>query len=212
MELLALLAALSSLENNSVLLLSGRKRIDLERWFGSLPGLWLAAEHGALMRPAGSIQWNPLRPDFSRASLEPLRPALERFVGRAPGSFIEAKEFSLVWHYRKVAEPLGDSLAHELLALLEGMLAGTQLRALPGSRIVEVRPAWLNKGAAVERFLELCGPAEFQLALGDDRTDEDLFRALDSSSWTIHVGSGPSLARFALATPADVVEVLRCLV
>ncbi len=208
-ELVHLLSSLASAEENSVLLVSGRKRADLDRWFGPLEQLWLAAEHGALLRRAGSTQWEPLRPDFSRASLDRVRPVLEQVVERTPGSFIEEKEFSLVWHYRKAKAALGDSLSGELLALLADTLADTELQAIPGSKIVEIRPAWANKGAAAARFGELCGPAEFQLAVGDDRTDEDMFQALDSASWTIHVGGGPTCARFTLATPADVVELLR---
>lgn len=208
-DLVNLLSSLASVERNSVLLVSGRRRGDLDRWFGPIKPLWLAAEHGALLRRAGSTQWEMLRPDFSHASLERVRPVLERFVERAPGSFIEEKEFSLVWHYRKAEAALGDSLAEELLALLADMLADTELHAIPGSKIVEVRPAWAHKGAAAARFGELCGAAEFQLALGDDRTDEDMFQALDPGSWTIHVGGGPTCARFVLGTPAEVVELLR---
>ncbi|HTR36662.1 MAG TPA: trehalose-phosphatase [Bryobacteraceae bacterium] len=211
-DLVNLLSSLSSAEENSVLLVSGRKRGDLDRWFGHLQRLWLAPEHGALLRRAGSTQWEPLRPDCSRASLERVRPTLERFVERVPGSFIEEKEFSLVWHYRKAKAALGDSLAGELLALLAETLADTELHAIPGSKIVEIRPAWANKGAVAARFGELCGPAEFQLAVGDDRTDEDMFQALNPASWTVHVGHGPTCARFTLATPADVVDLLRRLV
>ena len=82
---------------------------------------------------------------------------LEHFVNRTPGSFIEEKEYSLVWHYRRSAPEFGEWLARELVAMLEGMLADTELRAIRGRKIVEVKPLWIHKGAAVERFASAYG-------------------------------------------------------
>lgn len=208
-DLLRVLTSLVSVPENSVMIVSGRRHGELEQWFGGLQGLWMAAEHGALLRQAGSTQWEPLRADHSRRWLERVRPVLQHFVERTPGSFIEEKEFSLVWHYRMSESRFSDWLAQELVAMLEDMLAETELRAIRGQKIVEVRPGWLHKGAVAKRFVALCGPAEFQMAVGDDRTDEDLFEALETSSWTVHVGAGRSRARFALPGPADTVAILR---
>lgn len=208
-DLLKVLASLASIQQNSVLILSGRKRADLERWLGGVPGLWLAAEHGALLRPAGSLQWEPLRPDNPRRLLERVRPVLQHFADRTPGSFIEDKEFSLVWHYRLSESRFSDWLGQELVAMLDDMLAETELRAIRGRKIVEVRPGWLHKGAVARRFVTLAGPAEFQLAAGDDRTDEDMFEALEAPAWTVHVGAGRSRARWALPAPSDVIAILR---
>lgn len=211
-EVLAILRSLAAQERNAVLLVSGRKRVDLEQWFGSLQPLWMAAEHGALLRRGCSSHWEPLQPDIPRTALDRVRPILQPFVKRAPGSFIEEKEFTLVWHYRKLEAALGDSLARELLEKLECSLAGSELCAIPGGKIVEIRPAWVDKGAVARRFLELCGAADFRLGIGDDRTDEDMFEALDPASWTVHVGDGASRARFVLAGPAEVLAVLHRMV
>ena len=190
------------------MLISGRKRADLAQWFGDIPGLWLAAEHGAILRPAGEAEWQPLRPNMSRDALEQVLPVLQHFVDRTPGSFVEQKEFAMVWHYRMSEPEFGDWLANELVAMLEEMLAETELRAFQGRKIIEVKPLWIHKGAAVERLLQHCGPADFVFAAGDDRTDEDLFRALDAGAWTVRVGNGRSRARFRLAGPAQVLDLL----
>jgi trehalose 6-phosphate synthase/phosphatase len=208
-DLLKLLASLASDQHNSVLIVSGRKRTDLERWLGGVPGLWMAAEHGALLRPAGAGQWEPLREDDPSQLLERVRPVLQHFVDRTPGSFIEEKEFSLVWHYRMSESRFSDWLGQELVAMLDDMLAETELRAIRGRKIVEVRPGWLHKGAVAKRLVTLAGPADFQLAIGDDRTDEDTFEALDAIAWTVHVGTGRTRARSAIAKPSDVVALLR---
>jgi trehalose 6-phosphate synthase/phosphatase len=208
-ELGRVLEALASRAGNCVVLISGRSRTDLEKWFGGQRGLWLVAEHGALVRRAGSGTWEPLRPGASRAWKQRVRPVLEHFVDRTPGSFIEEKEYSLVWHYRMSAPKFGDWLAHELVAMLEQMLAETELRATRGHKTVEVKPGWLHKGTIRERIDAELGPVEFRFAVGDDRTDEDLFAALDDKSWTVHVGEGHSRARFSLPGPAQVVDLLK---
>lgn len=207
-DLLDLVNSLSSVDSNSVVIISGRSRSELEQWFGEFRGLWIAAEHGALLRPPDSNEWVPLRPDQSRKWLDRVRPVLQHFVDRTPGSFIEEKEYSLVWHYRMSEATFSDWLAQELVAMLEDMLAETELRAIRGRKIVEVRPGWLHKGTVATRVKEMCGAADFVLAVGDDRTDEDLFESLQQTSWTVHVGTGRSRARFSLAAHSDVIDAL----
>lgn len=208
-DLLAILEALVSVPQNSVMLISGRRRADLERWFGGLERMWIAAEHGALMHRPDSELWEPLRRDHPAKLLERVRPVLQHFVERTEGSFIEEKEFSLVWHYRSSESRFSEWLAQELVTMLEDMLAETELRAIRGRKIVEVRPGWLQKGAIARRFVDLCGPAEYQLAVGDDRTDEDMFEAMEATAWTVHVGAGRSRARFAVPAPQEVLAMLR---
>jgi trehalose 6-phosphate synthase/phosphatase len=94
--------------------------------------------------------------------------------------------------------------------MLETMLAQTDLRAVRGNRVVEVKPLWANKGQALDRIAALCPEAAFQLAMGDDRTDEDLFERLPDG-WTIRVGRGESRARFSLPGPAAARRLLETL-
>jgi trehalose 6-phosphate synthase/phosphatase len=137
-----------------------------------------------------------------------VQPILEHFVDRTPGSLIEEKEYSLVWHYRMADPEFGEWLANELVAMLEGMLAETELRATRGRKTVEVKPLWANKGEVVERMLNECPAADFRFAIGDDRTDEDLFARLDPEAWTVRVGKGQTRARFLLPNVASVRDLL----
>ncbi len=207
-ELAALLGELSANSRNRVVVISGRPRSDLSRWFSHVPDLVLVAENGAIMRPPGSADWRPMRTISSRDWMDRVRPVLEHFVLRTPGSFIEEKEYSLVWHYRQSPPEFGEWLAHELVALLEGMLAETELRAIRGRKIVEVKPLWIHRGTAAERFASPEGPGAFLFAVGDDRTDEDTFEALPETAWTVRVGSERSRARFFVPDSSDVVELL----
>jgi trehalose 6-phosphate synthase/phosphatase len=99
--------------------------------------------------------------------------------------------------------------ARELLSHLSFMTANTDLQVMEGNKVLEIKSAGINKGTAAARWLERYNP-DFVLALGDDRTDEDTFRALPSTAYTIRVGTGArSLARFNLASPMEVRKLLR---
>jgi trehalose 6-phosphate synthase/phosphatase len=102
-------------------------------------------------------------------------------------------------------------LANELVAMLEGMLAETELRAFRGHKLVEVRPLWVNKGEAVGRILAEQGPFDFLFAAGDDRTDEDLFESMPENTWSLHVGPGPTRAAYAVPGVAWLRRILTAL-
>jgi trehalose 6-phosphate synthase/phosphatase len=210
-ELVSLLLRLGAEGRHRVAIVSGRSRVDFERWFGDVEGLWLAAEHGAVLRPPTSHEWSAIRPSPPQDWKEHVLPVLEHYVDRTPGSFIEAKEYSLVWHYRMSDPEFSEWLSNELVASLEELLAETELRAIRAHKSVEVKFAWANKGEIV-RHLEAAGPApDFRLAVGDDQTDEDLFAVMPPEAWTIRVGGGPSQARFQLGSPGDVRRLLEAM-
>jgi trehalose 6-phosphate synthase/phosphatase len=193
-ELRTLLAQLTDDPANSVVVISGRRTAELDAWLGAIPRLGLAAEHGARWRPAGSADWAGRSPSSDWKVT--VRPILEHFVDRIPGSCIEEKDFALSWHYRTAEPEFGEWLATELVALLDGMLAETELRAYRGNKIVEVKPLRANKGEIAQQLLNQYAGACFLLGIGDDRTDEDLFATLPSDAWTVHVGNAASAARF----------------
>ena len=196
--LLLLLSALAADPNNCVALISGRQSENLDRWFGAIEGMWLVAEHGAEVKPPGSSSWELLRAQAPTEWKSNVMPILEHFVDRTPGSFIEEKKYSVVSHYRMAEPEFSEWLANELVAMLEAMLAETELRAFRGEKIVEVRPISINKGEALECLLDAQPDPDFLFAAGDDRTDEDLFERIRGEAWTVHVGAGPTHAAFAV--------------
>jgi trehalose 6-phosphate synthase/phosphatase len=207
----ALLASLAALPATTLMVISGRQRSEIEPWLGDLEGLWLAVEHGALIREPGRA-WTPLRPGADVGWKSRVRPVLEHFAASAPGSFVEEKEYALGWHYRLADPEFGAWLASEMVNTLDHLLAGTELAVLHGSKVVEVRFAWANKGEVASFLRGRSRRAGFVLAIGDDRTDEDLFERLPRHAWTVRVGSGPTRARFRLGGPAEVVGLLELLV
>ncbi len=99
--------------------------------------MWRVAEHGAELKPPLSSSWEPLRSQVPTNWKSTVIPILEHFVDRTPGSFVEEKQYALVWHYRMAEPEFGAWLANELVSMLEAMLAETELRAFRGEKIVE---------------------------------------------------------------------------
>ena len=195
---LDLLSALASEPRNCVALMSGRSAENLDRWFGTVRGMWLVAEHGAELKPPSAATWEPLRSQVPTDWKSTVVPILEHFMDRTPGSFVEEKKYALVWHYRMADPEFGEWLANELVSMLEAMLAETELRAFRGEKVVEVKPAWANKGEVLERLLAACSDTDFTFVAGDDRTDEDLFERMKAEAWTVHIGPGPTRASFVV--------------
>ncbi|MFM1847587.1 MAG: hypothetical protein RL417_1061 [Pseudomonadota bacterium] len=204
-ELMALLERLTSSPGATVVIVSGRSRESLERWFGHLP-VGLIAEHGGEIR-GNDGKWSPPQ-EVPAQWKERIRPFLERCVIATPGSFIEEKRTGLVWHYRGAAGPgdpskRADNKARELIDFLLTFLAYSNLRVIPASKAVEVQVAGLDKGSAARRFLE-AGRYDFAAAFGDDFTDEDLFAALPVGSAAVRVGREPTRAGYRLRDAAEV--------
>jgi trehalose 6-phosphate synthase/phosphatase len=177
----------------------------LEEWFGQLP-VSLVAEHGVWLRSKGT-EWRMLRA-ITTDWKERVRPILQVYVDRLPGAVLEEKEFSLAWHYRR-ADPEQASLrAQELLDDLAGFTRNIDVQVLEGNKVLEVRNTGVSKGAAALEWLA-GNPADFVLAVGDDRTDEDLFRALPASAYSVRVGLATTAARYYLGNHTAVRRMLR---
>ncbi len=204
-ELLDLLRNLAASEGNELAIVSGRPRRDLEEWFGELP-VALVAEHGVWLRPRGG-DWRMLKA-ITTEWKERVRPILQVFVDRLPGAVLEDKEFSLAWHYRRADPDQASRRARELLDALAGFTRNIDVQVLEGNKVLEVRSTGVNKGSAALEWLGGLG-ADFILAIGDDWTDEDLFRALPETALSVRVGLAQTAARYYLTNHTAVRRLLR---
>lgn len=204
-DILKLLTELADYVKNDVVLISGRVKDELESWFNN-PNLGLVAEHGTWIKE-NNRTWKMIEPLADEWKNE-IRPILELYLDRTPGAFIEEKEFSLAWHYRKADSSLGTIRARELVDILVDLTANYNLQVLEGSKVIEIRNSDINKGRATLRWISKEN-WDFILAIGDDLTDEDLFAVLPESANSIKVGLDPSQAKFRIKTPSDVRLLLK---
>jgi trehalose 6-phosphate synthase/phosphatase len=204
-DLLELLTALGSDPANELTIVSGRPRSTLENWFGRLP-ISLIAEHGVWLRNKNS-NWRILKTMVSDWK-ERVRPILQLFVDRLPGALLEEKEYSLAWHYRRADPDQASLRAKELLDDLTGFTRNIDVQVFEGNKVIEVRNSGINKGSAALEWLSGQKP-EFILGIGDDWTDEDLFRALPPDAFSVRVGVATTAARFYLVNHTAVRRLLR---
>lgn len=198
--LIGILKKLTSNEKNQVVIISGRDKETLDNWLGHLP-LDIIAEHGVWLKERGS-SWETITRLKSKWK-DQFRPILDTYVNRTPGSFIEEKDHSLVWHFRKVETGLGELRSRELTSHLKYLSSGKNLQVLEGDMVVEVKNAEVNKGRAAQKWIDTFEP-DFTLAIGDDWTDEDTFKAMPEGAITIKVGSTSSAAKYNVATVKEV--------
>ena len=85
---------------------------------------------------------------------EELLAILRLYEQATPGSTIEEKHSSIVWHYRKADEEFGAWKANQLTEELSALTANNPIKVRHGKKMVEVTAAENNKGAAVARVLE----------------------------------------------------------
>ncbi|MCE5203580.1 MAG: bifunctional alpha,alpha-trehalose-phosphate synthase (UDP-forming)/trehalose-phosphatase [Actinomycetia bacterium] len=189
-DLRELLRRLAEDPANDLVIVSGRDRDTLEAWFGGLD-VGLVAEHGVWLRTADG-DWVTVEP-MSDQWKPRVAGLLEMFVDRTPGSFVEEKDYSLVWHYRQVNDELARARVVELKGSLASVMSDWNLAIMEGDKVLEVKVADVNKGRAAH--LWMCREdLDFILVAGDDRTDEDMFDVAPEGAWTIKVGRGPTQA------------------
>jgi trehalose 6-phosphate synthase/phosphatase len=207
-DLLTRLQRLAAEARNTLVLVSGRRREFLHKWFGDLRAI-LVAEHGAFVR-LPSAKWVS-EVDSDPAWKRQVLPVLQRYADRCTGAFIEEKNLSLVWHYRNAGPEIALLRSQELKEELRELVAhDPRLHIMEGHKVIEVKRAGYDKGAVALRLLGLA-TYDFILAIGDDKTDEDLFRALPPPALTIKIGMTPSLAKYNLKDQQEVIKLMDCL-
>lgn len=207
-ELYALLNRFVSDKKNLTAIISGRKHETMEQWFGE-KNLDLIAEHGAWRKKIRG-SWLQ-KEDLSNTWKEEVHQLMDAFCDRTPGSFVEEKSYSLVWHYRKVQKGLGSLRANELMDNLRYMIAAYGLQLLNGHKVVEVKNSEVNKGRATSSLINN-EAYDFVIAIGDDYTDEDIFKALPDDAFSIKVGNHISAARYFVENVDEVRDLLKFLV
>jgi trehalose 6-phosphate phosphatase len=204
------LERLMAMPGVEVAVVSGRGLADV-RERAAIPGIAYAGNHGMEIHGPGVDRIHPeaaaARPVLERAAAE-LRDA----VSVIPGAFVEDKELTLSVHFRLAPRERLDEL-HAIIRRVVDPLSGVHLTE--GKQVIEVRPNvdW-NKGKAVLFLLEQMRPPAGApvLYFGDDRTDEDAFRALREAAAGegVLVADPPpeeSAAASFVREPAEVGEV-----
>ena len=192
-----------------VAILSGRDLDDVRQRV-NIGAIVYAGSHGFdIAGPRG------LRKEMATEFL-PRLDMVEKELGKQlagiAGAHVERKRFSIAAHYRNVNEsdvPKVERAVNEVAA------RHRELRKMDGKKVYELLPDidW-DKGKAVQWLLETLGLERAKVRaiyIGDDRTDEDAFRALGQCGVGILVSEQlrPTAASYSLKDPAEVERFLR---
>tara|TARA_R110002012_G_scaffold322108_1_gene555911 strand:+ start:20755 stop:22962 length:2208 start_codon:yes stop_codon:yes gene_type:complete len=204
-ELYQLLDKISSQENTVMFLISGRDKETFTQWF--LPKKYnMIVEHGVWLSKNGDDFF--MLENVKKDWMEKIQPVLESFVDRTPGSFIEEKNYSLAWHYRKTDPDFGQKRASELNTVLTSLIANDDLSVLNGNKVMEIKSSNVNKGRAAMRMYSEA-EYDFVFAIGDDWTDEFMFQELPESAVTVKVGLQKTQAKYYVDGTKDVRKLLK---
>ncbi|CAN5551798.1 bifunctional alpha,alpha-trehalose-phosphate synthase (UDP-forming)/trehalose-phosphatase [soil metagenome] len=206
MELLTLLENLADSPGTSVVIISGRDHETLDKWFRNT-NVELIAEHGCWYRENSS--WY-LANKFSDEWKHEILPYIREFVEKTPGSLLEEKTHSVVWHYRKADDWLVNLRAQEFINAMIYPCTKLNLEIVEGKRSIEIRVADFKTYEGIRKWIKRKN-WDFIMAIGDDQTDEEVFKALPKNSFSIKVGYGETKAKYNIATYEDVREVLSLL-
>jgi trehalose 6-phosphate synthase/phosphatase len=203
-KLLELLHDIDKKPNVDLVIISGRDQKSLNNWFKHTP-FTLISDHGVSMRSKGE-NWKILE-RLNTDWMEDIKPVLESFADRTPGSFIEEKNFSLAWHYRNADIELAQKRLSEINTVLTSFISNTDLTLLDGNKVLEVKSSKVNKGRACNYVLQ---QHKYQhiFAFGDDWTDEFMFEDLPKHAHTVKIGLQKTKARYYLDSVEQVRAVL----
>ncbi len=208
-KLITLLKRLSEQNDTTVVILSGRDKQTLGTWLGDL-SIDMVAEHGVWFWDKIKHVWilgEPMDASWKKR----IRPIVEDYVDRTPGSSMEEKDYSLVWHYRTCIRDLADRRVCELKNDLSSVVDDLGLTIMDGNKVIEIKPASIEKGAAAHRWFR-DKSYDFILVAGDDVTDESMFHAAPDNALTIKVGNHATYAHLSVENVEHMRKLLSSLV
>ncbi len=194
-------------------IVSGRMREDVEKLAG-IEGIFYAGSHGFDISGNGMSMIQPKAKETIPV-VEEVTGILKTALSDIKGVIIEEKKFSVAVHYRLVNKEEFPKIKE----YVEKVVAeNNTLRLMHGKMVFEILPAidW-NKGKAVRwimKALDLSWKDHTVFYFGDDTTDEDAFRAVNSQGVGILVSDQEkiSAAGFRLSTPDEVARLFNQLV
>ncbi|KAI8635455.1 family 20 glycosyltransferase [Xylariaceae sp. FL1651] len=173
---------------NTVFVMSERRPDELDRLFRLVPYLGLIAESGCFIKYPGETSWTEFA-DRQQVSAwkESVRSILHYYLDRTPGSEIEDRNCSLIFHYKNAEDfAMAERQASDWTAHINESCEQQRVHATQLEDCVVVEPIdWTKATAAAQVYENLKAgrhdnkdevPPDFLMVIGDGRDDEKVFR------------------------------------
>jgi trehalose-phosphatase len=183
-----LMCDLNAHDNISIYIVTGRSHSGIKNVF-KIKDITLISNHGFQINEQNKNWFHPEINHFIPL-LKKIRLLLINELNSLPSVFVEDKKLTLTVHYRNVENKIIPLVKKKVRDVIAGY--SDELHNTFGKKVVEIRPnvKW-NKGEAVLMILKnlrLRKETTSILYIGDDKTDEDAFKALKNKAITIVVG------------------------
>lgn len=211
-----LLQALARYRHFTLGIISGRALAELKNKIG-INGVIYAGNHGLEMEGPGVSFTNPSAEE-ARPVIRTMYQLLSEALRTIRGVIVEDKGLTLSVHYRLVEK----NKTKEVKDIFDRIVGGAQvlgkIKITSGKKVYEVRPAvaW-DKGKAIKLLMKRYGKGGrnsglLPIYLGDDFTDEDVFKVMAryGNGISVFVGdeSRDTAARYFLKSPMEVERFL----
>jgi len=172
--------------------------------------VYLAAEHGAQFYNKSKGKWMTLVTDHKKKWYASALKIMLDFANMVPSSYVERKDYAICWHYRNSPVEFARYQAVKLRNELEELMRNYPVNVISGKKVVEIKDHSANKGVFLRWFLNRYDFSDKAIiAIGDDATDESLFKELNSNKGiTIKVGAANSAATYRMDEHTDVLWFL----
>ncbi len=201
-----IIAEITGNENTDLVINSGRSRKYLDKWLGDLD-INMTAEHGTWVKDADTNKWTLMK-KVSTEWKEEIMPILEMYNDRLPGASIEEKEYSVAWHYIKADVEQSSFISKELFDNLVSITHNMNIRVEYGSQAIEIYHAGIDKSEIVKYFLDK-KKYDFIFLIGNNWSDEELYRILPDHSYSVNIGNIYTDANFMIKDHSEALFFLK---
>lgn len=188
--------------NTQIVIISGRSREDLDRTCGELP-LVLVAEHGGFFKEfcGNWIARFPVSVLWKSRVLQSVH-ELSRLYS---GSVVEEKYYSICWHYGFTKGGISEAEVSKILSTLQLISNKNEFIIHHEKLTIDFRSVGIDKGKFAGQWIWGQSPFDFILAMGDSKSDEDLFEAVGQGYFTIKIGKARETgARYCISDQKNV--------
>lgn len=198
------LAVITKLQDKGIeiIIVTGRHPREVRDKF--LPDyLPIAGLHGRLYLPARKNKLEKMGPEVEPPPQKAVT-LLHETSKERNNCWLEQKDGAFALHVSEGSPDFSEQLHDDLVKLTKY----SDWEVISGRKVIELRYGGWNKASAVK---ELRDPEQMTIYIGDDRTDEDVFREISPPALTIYVkneGSIITKASYYLKDPGEVVAFL----
>ncbi|MDD3089215.1 MAG: trehalose-phosphatase [Candidatus Omnitrophica bacterium] len=209
-----ILKKLASGKNVTLVIITGRSLKDIAGRVGIKKAVY-AGNHGLEIKGQG-VHLSVKGLEKAKTAVKELSRVLKRKLAKIKGVIVEDKYVTISVHYRMTPDRKVPAVMESVLSEVSYYEKKNILRSSGGKKIIEIKPdvKW-DKGKAalyiVKRLKAVRAGSPLVVYMGDDRTDEDAFRALGDKGITIHVGTGRTDARYSVKGTGEVRALLGAL-